>query len=187
MRTALHRRQFEEAPQPRRCEHPGCVAEGAFKAPKSPRELESYYWFCLEHVRAYNAAWNYFRDMGADEISQFQATVCTWHRPTWKVGPGGPRIEDFDDPLGVLAAGGFRAKREPRPKAGDLAALSPAESRALAELDLDGRVSLAELKRRHRELAKRLHPDRQGGDAESEEKLKRVNQAYSFLLTCGYT
>src|SRR5208282_4681354 len=34
----------------RACDHPGCVAGGEFRAPKSRLELHNYYWFCLEHV-----------------------------------------------------------------------------------------------------------------------------------------
>ncbi|MBM3555349.1 MAG: J domain-containing protein, partial [Alphaproteobacteria bacterium] len=42
------------------------------------------------------------------------------------------------------------------------------------------------LKQRYKELAKRLHPDLNGGDAVAEERLKQVNQAYAFLLTRGF-
>jgi len=34
---------------------------------------------------------------------------------------------------------------------------------------------------------KRFHPDANGGDKTAEERLKRINQAYTFLLSCGYT
>ena len=35
----------------RRCEHPGCDAEAAYRAPRSPQHLDEYRWFCLDHVR----------------------------------------------------------------------------------------------------------------------------------------
>ena len=47
----------------RLCDHPGCEAGGDFRAPKSRLELDRYYWFCLEHIRAYNLAWNYYAGM----------------------------------------------------------------------------------------------------------------------------
>ena len=36
---------------------PGCEALGEYRAPKSRRNLGDYWWFCLEHVRAYNSTW----------------------------------------------------------------------------------------------------------------------------------
>ena len=38
-----------------------------------------------------------------------------------------------------------------------------------------------EIKRAYRKLAKELHPDRNPGDAASEERLKSINQAYDVL------
>jgi hypothetical protein len=55
------------------------------------------------------------------------------------------------------------------------------ESKALRVLDLQFPFSLADLKRRYKELAKRLHPDANGGDKTAEERLKLVNQAYATL------
>src|SRR5258706_138681 len=50
------------------CDHPGCEAGGNFRAPKSRLELHDYRWFCLEHVRAYNLAWNYYAGMSQTEV-----------------------------------------------------------------------------------------------------------------------
>ena len=48
------------APDPaapgRTCEMPSCCGMGEYRAPKSRTTLQDYWWFCLEHVRAYNAA-----------------------------------------------------------------------------------------------------------------------------------
>src|SRR5437870_509189 len=44
----------EPPPPTRLCDHPGCEAGGDYRAPRSRLELDCYYWFCLEHVRAYN-------------------------------------------------------------------------------------------------------------------------------------
>jgi len=57
---------------------------------------------------------------------------------------------------------------------------------ALAVLDLEPAASLQEVKSRYKTLAKRLHPDANGGRRDSEERLKTVNQAYTLLLTSGY-
>ena len=42
---------------------PGCEAMGEYRAPKSRRDLKDYWWFCLEHVRAYNSTWDYYKGM----------------------------------------------------------------------------------------------------------------------------
>jgi DnaJ-class molecular chaperone len=53
---------------------------------------------------------------------------------------------------------------------------------ALATLDLEQPYTRAELKRRYITLVKRHHPDANGGSKESEERLKSINQAYTYLL-----
>src|SRR4051794_14389720 len=75
-----------EAPV-RLCDHPGCEGGGEFRAPRSRLELDRYFWFCLEHVRAYNAAWNYYAGMSEPEIEAHIRQDTVWQRPTWKLGP----------------------------------------------------------------------------------------------------
>ena len=60
----------ENGPQAgaRGCDRPGCTGEGLHRAPRSRDALTSYYWFCLEHVREYNLAWDYFKDLDEDAI-----------------------------------------------------------------------------------------------------------------------
>ena len=43
------------------CEKQGCNEPGQYRAPKNPRNLDDYFWFCKDHVREYNANWNYFQ------------------------------------------------------------------------------------------------------------------------------
>jgi curved DNA-binding protein CbpA len=42
-------------------------------------------------------------------------------------------------------------------------------------------VRLSDVKARYKTLAKRLHPDANGGDKVAEERLKLVNHAYTIL------
>ncbi|HEY4135293.1 MAG TPA: J domain-containing protein [Alphaproteobacteria bacterium] len=58
---------------------------------------------------------------------------------------------------------------------------SPEQNKALRTMGLQWPLTLADLKRRYKELAKRLHPDANGGDKTAEERLKLVNQAYATL------
>ena len=45
-----------------------------------------------------------------------------------------------------------------------------------------GSPERAELKARYKQLAKRHHPDLHGGDKRAEERLKLINEAYTYLL-----
>lgn len=39
-----------------------------------------------------------------------------------------------------------------------------------------------EVKRAYREMARKYHPDRNGGSAEAEEKMKEINAAYAQIV-----
>jgi DnaJ-class molecular chaperone len=51
----------------------------------------------------------------------------------------------------------------------------------MQRLGLAGSFTLAELKRRYKQLAKKHHPDLHGGDRMAEERLKLINEAYTYL------
>ena len=169
------------------CDHPGCIAGGDYRAPKSRLDLRDYYWFCLEHVRAYNAAWNYYAGMSDTEVEAEIRRDTVWQRPSWRLGarhgPGyAERIRDY---FGVFS-GGAEGERERRQRDGDHGreavhrALS-AREQALAVFELESPLTLAGLKTRYKALVKLHHPDAHGGDKAAEEKLKIINQAYATL------
>lgn len=168
----------DAAPALRPCDHPGCAGAGDFRAPRSRSELNAFYWFCLDHVRAYNAAWNYYAGMSEAEIEAEIRHDTVWQRPSWPLGSRlgarfQPRWQDhglFDDD-----ESGERPREAPRPRA-----LTPHEE-ALAVFELAPPITLPGLKARYKELVKRHHPDTNGGDKAAEEKLKVINQAYSTL------
>ena len=179
----------------RRCDHPGCEAQGEFRAPQSPNDLDHYFWFCLDHVRAYNATWNYFEGMSQREIERFQKSAVTWHRPTWHFGMnfGDSRASEFatgSDFFGLIRDdfGVFRTEdaSDGNHDGGRHKPVTPEERRALAELNLDSDTDLQQIKDRYKELVKKFHPDANGGSKKAEERLKAVNQAYGFLLSSGY-
>jgi DnaJ-class molecular chaperone len=59
-------------------------------------------------------------------------------------------------------------------------------ARMLAVLELAPGATRAELKARYKQLAKRHHPDLHGGDKRAEERLKLINEAYTYLLDCEH-
>src|SRR3982750_812140 len=59
-RTRFHGRVA--LPQPTPGAHPGCTAEAEFRAPASNRvagHIGGWQWLCLEHVRQFNAGYNF--------------------------------------------------------------------------------------------------------------------------------
>ena len=167
-----------------RCQHPDCGEPGLYRAPKSRAQLRDYYWFCLEHVRAYNSAWNYcdgFKE--ADIEAAVRAQAC-WERPTWRLGAWHSyrpeaAMADFADAFGIEGdeqAGDNRSRQrqERSPPAAT-------DDKALAVLGLAPAATWAEIKARYKRLVKRYHPDANGGDRQAEERLKVINQAYSTL------
>jgi hypothetical protein len=181
----------EAVPPARPCDHPGCEAGGDFRAPKSRLELDHYYWFCLDHVRAYNVAWNYYAGMSQSEVEAEIRRDTVWQRPSWRLGERhgpGPRISD---PFHLYAgaehgsdrrAGNGRANNRHDTHAGDAQARAvSAREQALAVFDIEPPFTAVRLKARYKILVKLHHPDAHGGDKEFEEKLKIINQAYATL------
>jgi len=171
----------------RTCDHPGCLAGGDFRAPKSRLQLRDYYWFCLEHVRTYNAAWNYYAGMSDGEVEAEIRYDTVWQRPSWRLGarhsPGySARIRDyldvFSEGLGRSRGSGRRSRR-PASEA-EQRALS-AREQALAVFEIEPPFTPVRLKARYKALVKLHHPDAHGGDKVAEEKLKIINQAYATL------
>lgn len=170
----------DDTPKPnlRRCDHPGCTHEGEYRAPQARDRLNEYYWFCLDHVRAYNAAWDYYKGMNMDQIEDEIRRSTTWQRPTWPLGSKtSSRRFTFSvhDPLGMFEDETeelHRAKTRP---------LSP-EEHAMRVLELDGPLTLAILKAQYKKMVKLHHPDANGGEKAAEEKFKEINQAYNTLL-----
>ena len=75
-------------PQPKEvppCMWKGCANPGAHKAPMGRGRDGEYYSFCVDHVRQYNATYNYFDGMSDKAVADFQKDALTGHRPTWKV------------------------------------------------------------------------------------------------------
>ncbi len=177
--SAYHRPQHVPGHDPRICEHPGCSELGEFRAPRSRATLNEYYWFCLEHVRSYNATWDFFRGMSEAEIEAYRRADIVGGRPSWPLGSRGPRYYSLDgEELRETLRRFFTMDDEPAPRP-----RRPAthEEEALAVLELAAEATVAEIKARYKILVKRHHPDANGGDKAAEDRLKTINQAYTYL------
>jgi len=183
------------------CEWHGCGQLGGYRAPKGRDRERQYYNLCLDHVREYNKAYNYFAGMKDDDVIAYQRSASLGHRPTWTMGVNadgaGARFDHpnqawaaaFSDPYGVFGGPG-RARKTAAEQAAKAEAerrpLRNLERRSFAALDLEGDENGGEIKSRYKALVKQLHPDANGGDRSSEDRLRQIIQAYHYLKAAGF-
>jgi hypothetical protein len=174
------------------CQWKGCSSAGLYRAPMGRGREGQYLRLCLEHVREFNASYNYFAGMSNAEVEAYQKDSVTGHRPTWRVGANswahgtqhgmgdvGGFGRRFADPHDLFA---WRAGRNGEPQR---RSLKPLELKSLEALGLTTAAERHEIKARFKELVKRHHPDANGGDKRSEDKLREIIQAYNYLKQAG--
>lgn len=181
------------------CEAPDCDAIGEFRAPGSRRGgfdgPGTYRWFCLDHVREFNSAYDWFEGMSAEEITHAQSPASGWQTESPAFSPTAgvdnmPRWTEFDDPLDAIGARAAdiksRARRDAaRPPSGfSQPRFNPEEAQALDVMGLGLETDRRQLRRRYSELVRRYHPDRNGGDRQYEARLRRVVESYQLLRKC---
>lgn len=167
------------------CEMPGCCNPAGYKAPKSPKKLNEYFWFCLEHVREYNKSWDFCKNMNLHEIEENLRSATVWNKPSWKLGHLGRidryKQEHFIDAFNILNNSEVSAFKEQN---SSIHTKIPLElENSIEILAIDWPITLAELKKRYMNLAKQYHPDRNNGNQNLEEQFKLINAAYSQLRT----
>ena len=148
---------------PHCCDHANCPLEGIYPAPRSKKNSRDFLWFCLEHIREYNATWNYFGNLTESEIEQEIRRATVWERPTWPFGKG---------PIAKKP----RASSSPQKEA-----VPPLVRAALKDLGLTVPCTLGEIKAKYRELVKRFHPDTNQGSKKDIEKFHRIQQTFATL------
>lgn len=176
---------FEDTkPEKRACDFEGCSHAGEFKAPKGRYRLREYFWFCLEHVKAYNEKWNYYganENPYTEESFDRSETNLRWKRPPWLMNRlYGMAFQSIDvtkgpfHPFRMFDRDQRSEQRRPFPPRSE-------EAQALDLLNLTWPIEKSALKVRYIELVKRYHPDKNGGCPKSENKLKEINKAYEVL------
>ena len=131
-------------------------------------------------MREYNASYDYFRGMDDESMAKFRQADAIGHRPTWKMGARAAASHVDESVFAEARASrrrGARGKEQPEapPRYNALAL------KALMTLDLDGQATPTKIKARYKDLVKRHHPDANGGDRSSEDKLREIIQAYNYL------
>lgn len=167
----------------RACEFPGCGEAGIYRAPKSPDQLDDFFWFCKDHVREYNLKWNFFEGTSDDEFQKFLDKDRVWGRetkPFSRQGDGNSWARlGVDDPMQLL---GEKATQNPG-RAAHLATrkLPSTERKALEILDCRDSMSKTDIRKAYKGLIKVLHPDMNGGDRSHEDQLQEVVWAWDQI------
>ena len=178
------------------CEWPGCKNKGPHRAPKGRANDKEYRCFCLNHVREYNQSYNFFSGMNADAVARYQKDALTGHRPTWKMGANGTKgkgktaeadLEAAVDPFSMFSELNGRRRPGPgssaeEPKA-ETRKVFNAERKALQVMGLGPDATLEVVKAKYKALVKQHHPDANGGDRSTEDRLIEIIKAYNYLKT----
>jgi hypothetical protein len=144
-----------ETAQVRLCDRHGCTDPGMCPAPKSPNSPDRWY-FCQRHAAEYNAGWDYFAGLDAEEAATREAQERSdnggYHESAhygWASSGDGSRSRD--------------------------------ELRALEALGLDTDADFDAVRRAWRSKAKEVHPDVRPGDAEAAKAFQTYQLAYEVL------
>lgn len=183
------------------CGWDGCDKPGTHKAPKSQKSDGEFHNFCIKHVRQYNQSFNYFAEMKEDEIAQaMRKSARTGEQPTWKMGsnpdgkgnpsarqgrPRNPAGARVSDPLHLFARLAARKQGTDPNKPREIR-LRDSDRKALEVLGLKGQQAPATIKTAYKDLVKKHHPDANGGDRGSEDRLRAIITAYTHLKKKGF-
>jgi hypothetical protein len=181
------------------CEWPGCAEAATHRAPKGRLQENEYWRFCLGHTREYNQSYNYFAGMSEDAVARFQKDSIVGHRPTWKMGMNNPigqkgrkstrfdaGMGDANDPFNMFGELGGRTRQNFEARSPESRMLRNAERKALDTLGLERTATAHEVKMRFKTLVKRHHPDTNGGDRSTEDRLREIIQAYNYLKSVKF-
>jgi len=129
-------------------------------------------------VREFNRAWDYFKDMTAEQIEWFIQDAVHGHRPTWQRDNHAAQHMHTEQLHEAL----HRFFHEEDHRFASKTRQNARERQALAALELDEPCEADALKRQYRVMVKRFHPDLHRGDRHYEEKFKQITAAYAYLL-----
>ena len=161
------------------CEWENCKENGKFKAPIERDNSKNFRWLCAEHIKLFNKSWNYFDGMSQKEIENFLKSDLTWHRPTQKFGSA----DNFFNILwnNALSDKFNFFKKDTLRNNLDRRQLSEKDKDAFRIMGLEFNADWSIIQKKFKTLVKKLHPDRNPGNKEFENKLKKITLAYSHL------
>ena len=173
----------------RLCDVKGCELIGKYRAPKSPKNVDEFNWFCLKHVKEYNRKWNFFEGHSQQDLeNQFKAD-SVWERKTSPLnsdvnkdkiqaeGKAWARL-GLEDPYDL-----FSNKKNPNLTQKKIFSrrLPASERKALDILGAGDTATKSELRKIYKEMVKDLHPDRNSGSRADEDRLSEVVWAWDQI------
>ncbi|QSR16400.1 J domain-containing protein [Novosphingobium sp. KA1] len=144
-----------EAAQVRLCDRHGCTEPGDCPAPKTPNSRDRWY-FCQKHAAEYNAGWDYFAGLDAEEAARREAEERS-------------EAEGYKESAHYGWAGSGDGSR------------SRDELNALEALGLDPDADFDAVRKAWRMKAKEVHPDVRPDDAEAAKAFQTYQLAYEVL------
>ena len=142
------------AAEVRLCDRHGCTNAGNCPAPKAANRPERWY-FCAAHAAEYNANWDYFAGLSAEDAAAREAdeSAQTHYRRAahWEWGGAGD---------------GSRSR---------------AELDALAVLGCESDADMIVIKAAWRNAAKASHPDVAGTSPEASARFRAIQAAWQVL------
>lgn len=139
----------------RLCDRHGCNEAGNCPAPKSPNNPDRWY-FCQRHAAEYNAGWDYFEGLSAEEAAAREASESS-------ANSGYKEAAHY----GWASSGDGSRSRD--------------ELRALELLELSPDADFDEVKRSYRAKAKLVHPDVRPDDEDAAKAFHALQLAYEVL------
>ena len=161
------------------CEWENCKEIGTCKAPVEKDNSRNYRWLCEKHIISFNKSWDYFDGMNQGEIEDFLKSDMTWHRPTQKFGSS-------DNFFNILWNNALNDKfnffkQEKNTHSLNEKKLSEKDVDAFKIMELELNASWPIIQKKFKTLVKKFHPDKNSGNKQFEDKLKKITLAYSHL------
>ena len=162
------------------CEWTTCKKLGEYKAPTEKDNSKNFKWLCEEHIKIFNKNWNYFDGMSQSEIENFIKSDLTWHRHTQK-------FNSSDNFFNILWNNALTDKFKIFNENGQIniknKKLCEKDKDAFIIMELEFTDSWETIQKKFKTLVKKFHPDRNSGNKEFEDRLKKITMAYSHLRT----
>ena len=160
------------------CEWDNCKKKGDFKAPTEKDNSKKFRLLCKEHIKAFNKKWNYFEGMSQNQIENFLKSDLTWHRPTQKFTSSDNFFNilwnnALSDKFKIFKDGSFKNIKQNK--------LCEKDKDAFRLMELEFNADWGTVQKKFKMLVKKFHPDRNSGNKEFEDKLKKITMAYSHL------
>ena len=167
------------------CDHNNCFNNGKYKAPKSRSKLNSYYYFCLDHVKEYNKSWDFYKGLSVDQIELSIRKDTVWDRPSWPL-TGNPN--EIINQINNLLDSDYSLFEKEKDLQKFLKNkifnenLTPLEQKYIDVLGISIPINVNKIKKAYKKLVKIFHPDVNKDRKVAEKRFKEINEAYKVLL-----